>query len=215
MAGQGYQVGKGFTINPAVPNPTAALQLTNNATGGTLPAATYYIKFTFITANGETAPYVSEQTLTTTGTTSSILFNLGNTYYPTGATGCNIYVSNVSGLESYQGQIATVGGSFTLTSLATNGRPIPQWNLSSYQDINPSVISLGAGTEFIITNLYYNNPVAFGVWDGTTLTMFDGDTGNGSREKISRRCNGSQWIRAYNQASNSTLNVSFDGVQSQ
>jgi hypothetical protein len=215
MAGQGYQVGKGFTVPTALVNPVTALQLTPSTTGGSL-GGTYYIIYTFANANGETLGR-AEQNVAVSGSTGQLSISLGAGYWVSGATAVNIYASTVSGQESYQGQIlyANLAAGFTMTSLATGGRPVPQWNTTSFVDINPSALGLAAGSEFVIHNLYYNNPIAFGTWDGTTLVMFDGDTSNGAREDVSHHCNANQWIRAYNQNAYTQLAVSFDGMQTQ
>lgn len=212
MAGAGYQVGKGFSIPAAVNNACTTCTVNVSTTGGTISAGTYSIRFTFSANGGETNLNNANQTFVTTGTTASATFQVGSTFWPTGATAMNIYVG-ATGQESYQGQVATVGGSFSLTSIVTTGRPVPQFNTTSWQDINPTALGLVAGSEFIVHNTYYNNPVAFGIWDGTTQVMFDSDTGNGVKMDLAIHCNANQWLRIFNTIVWSSLQISFDGMQ--
>lgn len=210
MAGAGYQVGKGFTVSGAMATPTQASISGAGATTGTLTTGqAIYCRFTYVTANGETGPN-PEWSITPSGSNNAIIFTAPA--FPSGVTALNLYASTVSGQENLQGTINVSAGQFTLNSLVV-GKPVPQWNTTSFQDINPSTLGLVAGSEFIVHNIYYNNPVAFGIWDGTTLVMFDSDIGNGVKMDLTIHCNANQWLRAYNQMSNTTLQVSFDGMQ--
>lgn len=214
MAGAGYMVGKGFVVPAALANPTVApTSFTNAATGGTVAAGTYYAKYTWVNASGETIPCTQELSTTTSGTTSTLTVTVPT--FPAGVTSANVYVGITAGGESLQGNVSTTGGSLTISAPLVAGKPLPIYNSTSYQDINPSVLSLSAGSEFDIHNLYYNAPYAIGTWDGTTSVIFDGDTGVGARMGVLYHCNGTQWMRVYNQSSNSTLQISFDGVQTE
>lgn len=216
----GFQVGKPFTVPAAFPFAQNYISpaITNSSTGGSIPAGTYYVKMTWLTANGgESLPFhLSEPSTATGGATSTITATNQAGAWPIGVTGINVYIGSVAGQESLQATITglTGGGSVTITSLVA-GRGVPIYNTTSFQDINPSAIGLSNSSEFIIHNLYYNNPVGVGVWDGTTAVMFDGDTGNGAREKVAHHCNSNQWIRVYNQSGYQSLQVSFDGMQTQ
>lgn len=211
MAGVGYMVGKSFTVPAAVANPTQDPTLSSAATGGTVPANTYYFRYTWVTANGETSPNTNEKTVAVTGSTNTL--TIGVPSFPTGVTSANVYVSSSAGAESYQGNIAASGGSLTITAPITIGKPLPSVNTTSYQEINPSVLSLTGGSEFDVHNVYYNASVAFGTWDGTTSVVFDSDGGAGARMGILYHCNANQWIRLYNTSATNTLQLSFDGVQ--
>lgn len=214
MAGSGYMVGKGFTVPAALANPTSApASFTNAATGGTMGASTYFVKYTWLNATGETIPCTQELSTTTTGTTSTITVTVPS--FPMGVTSANIYVGTAAGAESLQGNISSSGGSLTISSPLVAGKPLPIYNSTSFQDINPSILSLAAGSEFDIHNVYYNAPYAIGTWDGTTSVLFDSDTGTGARMGVLYHCNGIQWVRVYNQSSYNTLQVSFDGVQTE
>lgn len=88
-------------------------------TGGTIPAATYFIKVTATNANGETLPS-NEQSQVTTGTTSTLTVNWGAV---TGATGYNIYIGTAAGVENVVTSVGTVVTT-TLTALpVTSGTP--------------------------------------------------------------------------------------------
>lgn len=213
---QGKQVGRGFSISMMNANPTIGLQLTPT-TGGTLPLTTYYFKYTFVNASGQESGTSNEQNITLSGSNTQINVNLGSQYWPAWAVALNIYVSTISGAQSFQYQITTKGATFNMQSLLTTGSPSPQWNLTSYIDVNPSALGLPTGSEFIIHNIYYNNPVAFGIWDNANSiqTMFDGDIGNGARMGVAIHVTDNQWLRIYNGSASGSVQVAIDGVQTQ
>jgi hypothetical protein len=214
---KGYQVGRGFSIPLMNANPTVGLQLIG-ATGGTLAIGTAIsIRYSFVTADGKETGTTNAQSLTPSGSNNAITVNLGSQYYPAWAVGANIYASTTAGAESYQGQITTPGGSYTISTLKTDGKPFPQWNMTSYMDVNLTALGLPGGSEFIVRNIYYNNPVAFGIWDSVNSiqTMFDGDIGNGARMGIDVHCNANQWLRIFNGSAAGSLQVAIDGIQTQ
>lgn len=216
MSGSGYQVGKGFTVPSAIASPLSNLLLSINinSSGGTILIGTYHYRYTYVTANGETAQSGGEGTLTVGSNTTYFVVN-APTSIPTGVgiTGINIYIGP-SGLETFQGYVVA-GGQLNITSLSTTGQLVPQYNLTSYQDINPSTVGLTVGSEFIVHNIYYDTPVTCGAWDGTNLIPYSISNPGlvGSRMGLAVHCNGSQWLRIYNQSTTSVLHVSFDGMQ--
>jgi hypothetical protein len=209
----GGQVGKIFSVPQAkVANPTVLLQLTAQTTG-TMALTTYYVTYTFTTADGgETAPR-AEQSITLSGAQNSIRVDLGSSYYPANATGINVYMGTVSGLTSYQGSVTTIGQGLVINSLSLSGKAVPTYNKTSWQDINPSTIGLTTGSEFIIHNIYYSDAMAMAITNGTDQVVYDGDTNNGARMGTTIHCNGNQWLRVFNTNVSNLLYVTFDGIQ--
>lgn len=134
--------------------PPAGLTPTQTTTGGTVPAGTYYIAITAVSANGESLPTFvgatqtgnfvpsTAGTVTTTGATSTISVTGFRVPY---ASSYNVYVgtsqaagsmfkqlaANFQGgvLPAAQNGLSMIGSfSFTLTSLATSGATMPTAN---------------------------------------------------------------------------------------
>lgn len=215
MAGAGYMIGKVFSIPAAsMSNPTAVVPNTVASTGGSLAITTYYIVVTFSNANGETSG-TTEKAVTLTGSNNSIGVSVGGSNWPAGSTAMNVYASTVPGQETYQGQVTLNGSTFSLNTLAVGGNVPPVSNTTSYQAIYLGSLGLAAGSEFIVQNILYNGPVGLGIYDGTNLTVFDGDTQAGSYKGLSIHVNSLQWLRVFNQSATSTLQISVIGVQTQ
>lgn len=88
---------------------------TGSATGGTLAAATYYVKIVAVDGSGNTTPAGPESVgVTTTGTTSSIAYTWTAV---SGAASYRIYYGTAAGAEN--GYYTSATNSFTLT--ATSG----------------------------------------------------------------------------------------------
>jgi hypothetical protein len=83
----------------------------NAATGGSIPAATYFVKVTARAGYGESV-VSGEVSTTTTGSTSTITVTV--TTEPVGALGYNLYVGTSTGTEKFIQSF--VGNSVTLTS---------------------------------------------------------------------------------------------------
>lgn len=115
----------GVTVQQAnnAPLTKPALALATNA-GSTLPAnTTYYVVYTW-TLNGNETFMSPENSITVpSGATDNITITVAS--FPTGVTAANIYVSNSSNTETYQGQVTSSGGTFTLSSPLVSGRMMP------------------------------------------------------------------------------------------
>lgn len=75
-------------------------------------------------------------------------------------------------------------------------------------DIRP-----GAGVEWIIHNIYYNQgTVEFYKTDGTNAIKFDSDSTFGGRLGVVFHCTNAQWIQVKNTAATATL-IGYDGMQ--
>jgi hypothetical protein len=84
----------------ALANPAAAPTMTTSAIGGALAAATYYVRYTLISAQGETL-VSPEASIITTGATSSITVTIPA--LPAGATLAGIYIGTAAGTGTKQG----------------------------------------------------------------------------------------------------------------
>lgn len=97
-----------------------------STTGGTLAAATYYYKVTALNSNGETLGS-NEQSVTTTGSTSSVVLTWGAV---ANATGYNVYRGTAAGAESVYyapGNVLT----YTDTNAAPTVGTVPTSDTSS------------------------------------------------------------------------------------
>ncbi|MBF6588940.1 MAG: hypothetical protein IVW57_00230 [Ktedonobacterales bacterium] len=134
--------------------PPAPLPPTTTTTGGTVAAGTYFVAVSALSANGETFATIAQSntngvmsnaTITTTGTTSTISVTAFRVPY---ATGYNVYVgtspttmyrqaaANFLGgaLPGAQSGLSLIGNfTFTLTSLATSGATQPTANTAITQ----------------------------------------------------------------------------------
>lgn len=208
MAGSGYQASKSFIIPNQIVPPTSAPSLSTSATGGTLVANNYYVKYTWVTSSGETLAS-PEASITTTGSTSTVTVTIPT--LPAGVSSANIYISTTISTETKQGN--TVTTTFTLSAAPIAGVPLPINNTSAIQDLSPSALGLIAGSEFIIHNIFYDNQLQIATYDGVIQINFDSDTTAGAREGRSYHCNANQYIRVTNPSTSNSLRISFDGMQ--
>ncbi len=101
---------------PTVANPATAPTLSASGTGGTLPATTYYVKYTWITSVGETvtSPESTGQAVTA-GQTLTVTLPT----FPSGVTKANVYISSSTGTETLQG--STTSTTFTQSTPLVTG----------------------------------------------------------------------------------------------
>jgi hypothetical protein len=104
---------------------------TTSTTGGTLAAATYYYKATWLNANGETNGS-NEVSVTTTGTTSSN--TLAIPAAPAGATSGKVYRGTSAGGESVYFTITTSQSTFVDTGAAGTAGTVPASNTTGAAD---------------------------------------------------------------------------------
>lgn len=112
---------RGATAN-GYEGPVAApvVALATATTGGSLAAATYFVKVTARAGGGESIPS-TEVSQITTGATSTLTITVSTE--PVGALGYNLYVSTATGTETFQ--TSFVGNSFTMTSFTAGGAAAP------------------------------------------------------------------------------------------
>lgn len=138
-------------VSTTVSTPSTAPTLAAAANAGsTLPAATYYVVYTWANANGETliSPEASQ------AITSGQQLNITIPALPAGATSANIYVSTSTGTETRQANItgttlsisaplvagaakpssSTIGTVYTHTFNVANAQP-PSFTISDYNSM--------------------------------------------------------------------------------
>jgi hypothetical protein len=136
----------------AVSNPSTAPTLAATGTTSTLPAGTYHIKYTWVTASGETLASPSASITTTAGQQIDVTLPA----FPAGVISANIYISTTSGSETKQGSTTTTTYSQT-TELAT-GAALPSSNTTANRWVSLVDGSTPATNtiEYVSTNLAPN-----------------------------------------------------------
>jgi hypothetical protein len=105
----------------------AAVTAVGTATGGSIGAATYYVKVTARGGGGESVASTEVNTGALSGSTNLITITVGTE--PVGSLGYNLYVGTASGAETFQ--TSFVGNSYTLLSYATGGAAAPTADTTS------------------------------------------------------------------------------------
>jgi hypothetical protein len=109
-----------------IANPTAAPTLATVTVGGVLPAATYYVRYSWVSPNGETM-VSPEANIITTGTTSTVTVTIPA--LPAGATLSGIYIGTAVGTGTKQGTTATT--SYTQSAALVAGAAAPGTNTTN------------------------------------------------------------------------------------
>lgn len=133
-------------------------------TGGSLAAATYYVKVTARAGGGESV-VSGEVSQTTTGSTSTVTVTVGTE--PAGALGYNLYVGTSTGTETFQ--TSFVGNSYVLTSY-TAGSISP-----------PSADSTANANAYDGYLTVLTNPSQSGYVNRLNAPIWNGSTGNGDK----------------------------------
>lgn len=133
--------------NTLIANPTVAPTLATATTGGVLPAATYYVVYTWVGANGETL-VSPEASITTTGAASTITATIPA--LPAGVACANVYISTTAGTETKQGSTTTTTYKQAAALVAGTAKP----------SVSTCVTDWGAGISYL--------EVGTGVGSGTT-----------------------------------------------
>ena len=133
----------------------AAPVLASNLGSGTLAAGTYFVRYTWSNATGESQPSAERSlTLSSAGT----LIVQAPVNVPTAATSTKVYISATSGAETLQGSVAVangvIGGNYSQTSPLAAGAAMPTSNTSVCQirfndELQPSY----TGYSVAFTNL--------------------------------------------------------------
>jgi len=109
-------------------NPAAAPTLSTAISGGTIPAGTYLLGYTYVTPSGETqlSPTASQ---VTTGAASTLLATAPALPLPTGATGINYYAGTAANALTLVG--SSTANTLLLASLPAGGAAPPAVNAAS------------------------------------------------------------------------------------
>lgn len=114
-----------------VPTPVVAPSLTGSTTGGTLAAATYYMKYSYVSASGGESVASGESSVVTTGSTSSITVNV-----PAGPAGSKpkFYIGTGAGTEG-QYFLGAVGSTSIVITTATGTAGTPLTTATGTQSV--------------------------------------------------------------------------------
>lgn len=132
------------------PNPLVIPTVSANLASGTLGAATYFVKITYVDGTGQSvASPEGTLILSSTGT----LVVTAPARQPTGATGYNVYISTSTGTETLQGTVTGTPGSwgnFSQASALGAGSALPGSNTTSCKlrfndELQPSFVCYDVG----------------------------------------------------------------------
>lgn len=132
------------------PNPLVIPTVSANLASGTLGAATYFVKITYVDGTGQSvASPEGTLILSSTGT----LVVTAPARQPTGATGYNVYISTTTGTETLQGTVTGTPGSwgnFSQASALGAGSALPGSNTTSCKlrfndELQPSFVCYDVG----------------------------------------------------------------------
>lgn len=126
------------------PDPQAAPVLSVNLASGTLAAGTYFVKYTFFDATGESLPS-PEASITLASQGTLIVAAPANP--PANATGWRPYISSATGTETRQSSQTGFAASYQQTAALSAGAALP--------GSNSSVCSIRFTDEMIPTTTYY------------------------------------------------------------
>lgn len=138
------------TVTQTVNNPSSAPTLSASANAGsTLPANTYYVKYTWLNANGESLPSPEASQAVSSGQQ----LNVTIPSLPPGATSANIYISTSSGTETLQRNITSTSTSFTAP--LSSGAALP--TTSTINTTVQNLYTVTSGKTFYLTDIVVCN----------------------------------------------------------
>jgi hypothetical protein len=110
--------GNGWRLETKPADPTVAATLTNPTAASTLTAATYYVRYTWATATGETVACTTEASKTIT---AGQVLTVTVPAFPAGVKQARVYVGTTTGTANlkYQGAINASAGSLTINAPIT------------------------------------------------------------------------------------------------
>src|SRR5262249_35252731 len=113
----------GFVVGE--PTPLTPATLSQNLASGTLPAATYFVRFTWADSSGESAPS-PESSFALTGTGSLVVSVPANP--PVGATSWKIYIASSTGTETLQATQSAPFSNYSQSVPLSAGAALPSSN---------------------------------------------------------------------------------------
>ncbi len=184
LTGNGFTVRNNHFIDDRVlPDPSEAAALTSTA-GGALGSRTYYVRYTWSNATGETLAH-AEQSIALTAN-HLLTINAGTSgpasSVPPGATHINYYVSAATGTETLQASVAIPALSFAWTEPASGlvaGAALPGANTTAAQTAFGIYEEAGGGANSEFANVYEGNQF-FGIPSGSEIVL------NSAYTRISR-----------------------------
>lgn len=141
---------------------------------GSLAATTYYVKITYLTANGETAGSAEASLAVAANNVLRVASPSSNGR----ATGWNVYVSTATGTETLQASNIAIGSNWQepISGLVTGGASVPTANTSSQMNNGDWIFISGVGG---MTQLNSHTFIAQNATANTfTLTDLDGNAIN-------------------------------------
>lgn len=147
----------------------------DQVSGGTLSAATYFVKITYVTDGGETLP----------STESSIAVSANNLLSVSGpaasgaATGFNVYVGTTSGTETLQNAVVIpIGAGWTMpTTGLISGAALPSSNSTGWEVFNVFVPDVVASATFTGQTIDVQFDSQIRIWANIASIIGLGDTG--------------------------------------
>ncbi len=151
-----------LTWAAGIANPTTAPTLATASTGGSLAGATYYVKYTYLNANGQTEGSDEANIVIPTTTTTNTL-TVTIPAFPTGATSADVYIATTSGSETLQGNTTTT--TYTQSAALASGAALPSSNTTGQPANTDQTVSVPLPGVLQSNALYLvsvNNPAGLG-----------------------------------------------------
>lgn len=122
--------GNGWRVLETIANPTAAPTLAQVANAGsTVAAATYYVKYTWVSSNGET---IGNTTAASLAVTAGNNLNVTVPAFPDGVRQAKIYIGTAAGTLRLQGSLNAAGTYTRSTVIDAASALIPTESTASY-----------------------------------------------------------------------------------
>jgi hypothetical protein len=119
-----------YTYAGSMANPTAAPSL-SSVIAGSLAGATYYVKYTYVNATGETLATSETEASLTVAANSELVVASPN--FVTGMLGWNVYIGLTSGSETKQNGSTSIayGTNYTVSAALVAGAALPTTNTTN------------------------------------------------------------------------------------
>lgn len=160
--------GKLYYKRPLVPDPSTAPTLATSGTTGTLPAGTYYVKYTWVNNHGETKASPVSSITTVAGQQIDVTIPA----LPARVTSANVYIGTVSGSETKQGN--TTATTYSKTDTLVAGTALPTTNTTDTIVELPITGLASFQTTRQVEAVQYNDKLYIAT--GTKFVQYDGTT---------------------------------------
>ncbi len=160
LGGDGMMVSDNYIIDDRKLNTPTSTPTSTTTVSGALGARTYYCKFTYANATGETM--ASAQRTQAIAANSLFQFTgTGDGYIPGGAKTLKIYASTVSGSETLQTTLTLPRSTFTWTEPVSGlvaGAALPGSNTTHVQTVY-GIAEFAGGAAGMLPSVYKNNTI--------------------------------------------------------